>query len=54
MKTHGIEDFPDCGFMEIRWDDQYEWMTVVPFTGAAKMAIDPNNNFFFSSPKPPQ
>jgi len=49
MKTHGIEDFPLCGFIEIRWDDLNEWMTVAPFTGNSKMAVDPNNNFFFSS-----
>lgn len=51
MKTHGIEDFPDCGFLEIRWDDQVDWMTVTPFTGDSKMAVDPNNNFFFSTPR---
>eukprot|EP00536_Pseudo-nitzschia_multiseries_P009607 jgi/Psemu1/201127/e_gw1.272.37.1 len=35
MKTHGIEDFPDSGFMEIR--------------GSTKMAVDPHNNFLFTS-----
>jgi len=49
MKTHGIEDFPQCGFMEIRWDNLDQWMTVTPFTGNAKMAVDPNNNFYYSS-----
>jgi len=49
MKTHGIEDFPDCGLMEIRWTDLEHWREVRPFSGTSKMAIDPNNNFFFSS-----
>eukprot|EP00532_Pseudo-nitzschia_australis_P001555 CAMPEP_0168192450 /NCGR_PEP_ID=MMETSP0139_2-20121125/18055_1 /TAXON_ID=44445 /ORGANISM="Pseudo-nitzschia australis, Strain 10249 10 AB" /LENGTH=348 /DNA_ID=CAMNT_0008115691 /DNA_START=124 /DNA_END=1170 /DNA_ORIENTATION=- len=51
MKTHGIEDFPDSGFMEIRWADLKSWSTVTPYSGSAKMAIDPNNNFLFTSPK---
>jgi len=51
MKTHGIEDFPDCGFMEIRWNDLVHWGEVTPFSGQSTMAIDPHNNFFFSSPK---
>lgn len=51
MKTHGIEDFPDCGFLEIRWNDLVHWSDVQPYSGSSTMAIDPNNNFFFSSPK---
>lgn len=51
MKTHGIEDFPDCGFMEIRWNDLVHWGDVQPFSGSSTMAIDPHNNFFFSSPR---
>ena len=51
MRTHGIEDFPDCGLMEIRWNDLAKWSLVEPFSGSSKMAIDPNNNFFFSSPQ---
>jgi phosphohistidine phosphatase len=51
MKTHGIEDFPDCGLLEIRWDDLVHWRDVQPYSGLSKMAIDPNNNFFFSSPR---
>jgi phosphohistidine phosphatase len=51
MRTHGIEDFPDCGLMEIRWNDLVKWSLVEPFSGSSKMAIDPNNNFFFSSPQ---
>jgi phosphohistidine phosphatase len=50
MKTHGIEDFPNCGLLEIRWDDLASWRTIRPYSGSSKMAIDPNNNFFFSSP----
>jgi len=49
MKTHGIEDFPTSGLMEIRWDDLAHWRDVAPYSGNSKMAIDPNNNFFFSS-----
>ena len=51
MRTHGIEDFPDCGLMEIRWNDLVKWSWLEPFSGTSKMAIDPNNNFFFSSPQ---
>ena len=50
MKTHGIEDFPDCGLMEIRWNDLVHWKDVQPSSGSSKMALDPNNNFFFSTP----
>jgi len=51
MKTHGIEDYPDCGFMEIRWNDLVHWGDVQPSSGSSTMAIDPHNNFFFSSPR---
>lgn len=50
MKTHGIEDFPDCGLMEIRWNNLVHWREVQPSSGSSKMALDPNNNFFFSTP----
>mmetsp|Transcript_16843 Transcript_16843/g.46234 ORF Transcript_16843/g.46234 Transcript_16843/m.46234 type:complete len:330 (+) Transcript_16843:157-1146(+) len=48
MKTHGIEDFPDAGLMEIRWDSLHNWHTVVYYSGSTKMAVDPNNNFLYS------
>ena len=49
MGTHGIEDFPDCGFLEIFWNDLKQWKDVRPNSGSSTLAIDPNHKFFFSS-----
>jgi len=51
MRTHGIEEFPDCGLLEIVWDDLKEWNNVQPHSGSSTLAIDPNHKFFFSSPE---
>ena len=51
MKTHGIENFPDCGFMEIRWNNLVHWNDVEPSSGSSTMALDPHNNFYFSTPR---
>jgi phosphohistidine phosphatase len=50
MATHGIEDFPEAGFMEIRWTHQAEWRNIIPGTGETEMAVSPHNvhNEFFN------
>jgi phosphohistidine phosphatase SixA len=42
MAHHGIEDFPEAGFMELRWTQQAEWMTLTPFTAETEMAVSPD------------
>jgi len=49
LRTHGIEEFPDCGFMEIVWKDLPQWKDVQPYSGSSTLAIDPHNNFFFTA-----
>jgi phosphohistidine phosphatase SixA len=47
MSQHGIEDFPDGGYMEIKWDHQDLWMNVVPGTGTTTVAVSPETADFF-------
>ncbi|KAG7374830.1 phosphoglyceromutase [Nitzschia inconspicua] len=50
MAAHGIEDFPEAGLMELRWNHQELWMNLVPGTGDTELAVSPNNvqNEFFN------
>lgn len=51
LRTHGIDEFPDCGLLEIVWEDLVEWKDVRLHSGSSTLAIDPHNKFYFSSPK---